>query len=302
MEVFDRALPTLLGFTVRLIKTQHKDGRRLNPDAPDVHHALEHFARVILVMKTVSSLCTYLNTQCSTCDTCGFFSPERDSGWNDHALFDDAPLPDAPPLRAFWNAFLRRWVAAIPKMNAKYIHKTTGKMQQDALRLMTTCVLQSMRTHTGASVHAKAMLEHIVALAGAAANSSVQRWDGTSADVHPSKVSDKDVEAVAQTETAVYNAVTLHLTHFAGPVQAMIPEARKTFCRVVADIRTEHGGDIAEMMEAAVRRAGYVGQSEMTPTSCIHGREDSVLDENVYQHVLRILGAHRQFIEYESVM
>ena len=307
MESFDRSLSTCIGFLKKRLP-EHKSTR--NSKTAHLHDALEHVAKILLVLKTVSRLCTHLNKSHGKGDSgaCGFYSEERDSGLNDDTLFSQLPREyaedgSAPawasvPVRLYWNVFLGLLLKAAAS-SSKAWHEVASRLQFLAIKPMAACIEKHIELHFCDSIAAKAALQHLKALTGPAENSSMRELKKKDYQTLPFLANDADVRRITENESMVYDAILLHQRFFAGPVEDMAPAARIVFCGTMKNIATSWGKDIAAVLQGALKHAGDVGRREMVPVRCNPCREDYVHDESMFSYVVRVLADMRSFIELQ---
>lgn len=284
MEFFDRTIPTLIGF--------------VSSRAKGTDRAVEHMARVIHVLKTISSLCTYLN---EGQQVCSFYSKARNSSLNDDILWaeTDTPTPenwDDVPENVYWQVFLRTILK-----NATDLHKAAIRIQFLAIKPMAACVRKHIKTCFWSNIAARGLLEHLEALTGPATNSSMKHIDREEyGDVAATTLD--DVAKMTFSEYDICDATLMHLSHFAGPVKDLNETARLAFCETIKNIDDTTDQETAAVIEDCMRRAGDTGRRELLRCRYVKTRTDFIIDENIFLHAAYVLGSLRAFIEYESLL
>lgn len=279
MEVFDRTVPALIGYTRFVTGVTATDAK--------TRRAVEHVARVLHVLKVLSKLCTYLNG-------CSFYSAERDEGLNDDALFA-APAKN-PTEKQYWNAYLRNLLQGAK--TPKALHKAAVRIQFLAIKPMAACIEKYVKKVFPNNTAAKAVMEHLHALTGPALNSSLDKLDASEFPHGLDHVTHDHVEAETEKDEDIFDATLMHLLYFAGPVDGLVKEARTQLCSTLDSIPDTR---ISNEIDNAVRRASHNVRHLLLQCQHTRGREDSICDDTMFMHVAYVLYRLREFIEYESL-
>ena len=304
MEVFDRTLASITGHILHLTGCGTTKGA-------------QHLARVLQLLQTISSLCTYLNAHGgddAEVGKCSFYTPERDGGLDEHALF--RPLQDAGdaegrevdwealPATRYWNVFVMHILRGLGRAPSDAtLHQAAIRIQLLAIKPMGACIERRVATSFCDSVAGKVLLQHLAALTGPAMNSSIKTMNAADFATPASRATSADVRDITENaDLDVHDATLIHLLFFAGPVENMGRKAREAYCTTLSDISREHGGEVAALINTAATVANDSMHRVILPLKCNPLRRDYVLDESLFMHAVRMLTAFRNFIEYEKLL